>query len=160
MEGFPSYKMVRWFSFLDVIFIYYTFWNFIHQKVFWTEHGTLIGNWICFCIQWLTFMLCKGTNSLLVSLHLTLGQKQIWCQKCCFLLRYLDDRLISVILQVTQNCSFLLSETAIDIALCHTSTQEATFRELTSRIQFLHYEAWDFNLKAVIILIHTNPNVK
>jgi len=49
-------------------------------------------------------------------------------------------------------CSFVLSDTAVDAALCHTSTQEATVTELTSKIQFLHYEAMDLYLKTVIIL--------
>jgi len=49
-------------------------------------------------------------------------------------------------------CSFLLLGTAIDAALCHTSTQEATVTELTSKNQFLHYEALDLYLKALIAL--------
>jgi hypothetical protein len=47
--------------------------------------------------------------------------------------------------------SFLLSDTAIYAALCHTSTQEAIVTELTSEIQFLYYEALDLYVKAVII---------
>jgi hypothetical protein len=128
--------------------------DFIHQKVFWTEHGTLFGNRICFCVQWWTFTLCNGTNPLFVSLHFTMGQKQIWCQKCCFLLRYLGDKWRLVILQARKDsvCSFLLLDIAIDAVLCHTSTQEATVTKLTSTIQFLHYEALDLYLKALIIL--------
>jgi hypothetical protein len=128
--------------------------DFIDQKVFWSEYKTLFGKWICSSVKWWTSTLCNRTNSLFVSPHFTLGQKQIWCQKCCFLLRYLDDKWSLVNLQATQNftCSFMLLDTAIDAALCHRSTHEATVTERTSKIQFMHYEALDLYLKAVIIL--------
>jgi len=48
MEGgtalFPSHKMVRWFFLLSCDTHILHFLHFIHQKVFWTEHGALFGN--------------------------------------------------------------------------------------------------------------------